>query len=139
MIADANIVYTDLVKSREKTNGLQKLFSTNIFGNSKDQLSEISHLLSNKTHTARLTPLVHKLRIVKSPAEIECMRQAGRISSIAFNETMKAKLQSEHQISATLDYNFRIGGCEKSAYVPVVAGGENALTIHYTKNNQQLE
>ena len=73
------------------------------------------------------------------------MREAGRISGNAFNEVIRRGQSKEKDIEATLEWLFRIGGCEKSAYVPVVAGGKvppfhsrvadkNALTIHYTKN-----
>ena len=51
------------------------------------------------------------------------MREAGRISGNSFNEVIRRGLRSEKDIEATLEYLFRISGCEKSAYVPVVAGG----------------
>ena len=34
------------------------------------------------------------------------------------------KGKRERDIEATLEWLFRIGGCERSAYVPVVAGGK---------------
>jgi intermediate cleaving peptidase 55 len=52
------------------------------------------------------------------------MRQAGRISGNAFNEVIRRNLQREMDIEATLEWLFRMGGCEKAAYVPVVAGGK---------------
>lgn len=78
------------------------------------------------------------------------MREAGRISGNAFNEVIRRGLRKERDVEATLDWLFRMGGCEKSAYVPVVAGGkvccfseeadvENALTIHYTRNSGEIQ
>jgi intermediate cleaving peptidase 55 len=64
------------------------------------------------------------LRAIKSSSEIACLREAGRISGGAFNEVIRRNLQKEKDIEATLEWLFRIGGCEKSAYVPVVAGGK---------------
>ena len=52
------------------------------------------------------------------------MRQAGRISGNTFNEVIRRNLRKESEIEATLEFLFRLGGCQKSAYVPVVAGGE---------------
>jgi len=66
------------------------------------------------------------------------MRSAGRISGNAFNEVIRRNLSTERDVEATLEFLFRMGGCEKSAYVPVVAGGQNALTIHYTRNEMAL-
>jgi intermediate cleaving peptidase 55 len=51
------------------------------------------------------------------------MREAGRISGNSFNEIIRRGLRTEKDIEATLEYLFRISGCEKPAYVPVVAGG----------------
>ncbi|KAF3909377.1 hypothetical protein AA313_de0200845 [Arthrobotrys entomopaga] len=86
-----------------------------------------------------LTPKMHMLRCFKSFAEITNMRSAGRISGRAFNETMERRWKSEADLWAFLEYQFRMGGCEKSAYVPVVGGGDNALKIHYTKNDKLLQ
>jgi intermediate cleaving peptidase 55 len=44
----------------------------------------------------------------------------------------------EADLHAFLDYQFRINGCEMSAYLPVVASGSHALTIHYTRNDDVL-
>jgi len=52
------------------------------------------------------------------------MREAGRISGNAINEVIRRGLLSEREIEATLDWLFRMGGCDESAYVPVVAGGK---------------
>jgi intermediate cleaving peptidase 55 len=100
-------------------------------------LSHVSRLLPFLTLDERyklLAPYLHSLRAVKSAGEIACMRTAGRITGNAFNEVIRRNLSKESDIEATLEFLFRMGGCEKSAYVPVVAGGENALTIHYTRN-----
>ncbi|KAK6354851.1 hypothetical protein TWF696_003983 [Orbilia brochopaga] len=86
-----------------------------------------------------LKPKMHVLRSFKSFAEVTNMRSAGRISGRAFNETMERRWKSEADLWAFLEYQFRMGGCEKSAYVPVVGGGDNALRIHYTKNDKLLK
>jgi len=104
-------------------------------------LSHVSRLLPFLNLDDRYTPLapyLHSLRAVKSPAEIACMRSAGRISGNAFNEVIRRNLTTEKDVEATLEFLFRMGGCHKAAYVPVVAGGKNALTIHYTRNEMDL-
>ena len=37
-----------------------------------------------------------------------------------------------------LEYEFKKRGCDGSAYVPVIAGGRNALSIHYVRNDAVL-
>ncbi|RLV95897.1 Intermediate cleaving peptidase 55 [Spathaspora sp. JA1] len=90
-----------------------------------------------------LSPKIAELRAIKSPAEIKVMHAAGKISSRAINKAM-AKVGSEQPICTErtlakyLEYQFIKGGCDKQAYIPVVASGRNALTIHYTRNDDLL-
>ncbi|KAL2919363.1 aminopeptidase [Polyrhizophydium stewartii] len=87
-----------------------------------------------------LASLIDMLRLYKSPAEIQVMRQAGRITGRAFVEAMRATKPgtTEHQLSAVLEFHLRMQGADGFAYVPVVAGGRNALTLHYVQNKQML-
>ncbi|KAG7170060.1 Xaa-Pro aminopeptidase 3-like [Homarus americanus] len=81
---------------------------------------------------------LHKLRFVKSPAEIELMRRACRISGESIAATMRATRAPvmEHQLFAIVDYQSRMRGADYLAYPPVVAGGPRANIIHYINNNQ---
>ncbi|KAK9246765.1 peptidase M24, structural domain-containing protein [Lipomyces tetrasporus] len=85
-----------------------------------------------------LTRIVQSLRAIKSEAELQVMQKAGKISGQAITRAYGRRFTKEADLNAYLDYAFRIGGCEKSAYVPVVAGGKNALGIHYTRNDDVL-
>ncbi|KAF9932149.1 hypothetical protein FBU30_008836 [Linnemannia zychae] len=91
--------------------------------------------------TKALSPLIQEMRVIKSEAEIKIMRQAGEISGKAFIETLKFTnpKRSEHQVYARFDYECRMRGSQMMAYVPVVAGGSNALTMHYVNNDQPLK
>ncbi|EAT45107.1 AAEL003591-PA [Aedes aegypti] len=82
--------------------------------------------------------LIHKLRVVKTPAERELMRRTCQIASAAINRTMQESRagQSEHQLFAKVDFFSRMAGASYLAYPPVVAGGTNATVIHYVNNNQ---
>lgn len=81
--------------------------------------------------------ILHEFRSVKSSTEVECMREAGRISGGAFNEVIRRGQSREKDIEATLEWLFRIGGCDKSAYVPVVAGGK-VFPHFYTCVNERM-
>lgn len=82
-----------------------------------------------------LKPHVTKLRVVKSNAELRIMRLAGKISGRAYNQAYSKQFKTERGLHSFLEYRFVSGGCEKPAYVPVVAGGDHALCIHYVRND----
>lgn len=85
--------------------------------------------------------LIQRLRLVKSQAEVELMKKSGHITSQAFIETMycsKAPIQ-EAFIYAKFDFECRARGADILAYLPVVAGGDRANTLHYVKNDQIIK
>ncbi|EGV62331.1 aminopeptidase [Yamadazyma tenuis] len=127
---------------KQSSNDFNSFFSLH-----KDQTREDIHQLL-KTHASGKTvkpinSVIAKMREVKSPSEIKVMHKAGQISSRAINKAV-AKVgssnpyMSEKSLAAYLDYEFIRSGCDKQAYIPVVAGGENALVIHYTRNDDLL-
>ncbi|KTW30512.1 uncharacterized protein T551_01795 [Pneumocystis jirovecii RU7] len=87
--------------------------------------------------TLSIAPWIHQLREIKSPAELKLMKHAACSSAAAFNIAMQIPVTTERLLWAKLLYEFKIRDCEE-AYVPVIAGGKNALIIHYTMNNMQL-
>lgn len=88
----------------------------------------------------QLSPLIQEFRSIKSNAETKIMRQSGEISSKAFIEAMKFTKPgiTEGQLWAKLDFECRMRGSSMLAYVPVVAGGPNALSMHYVRNDMKL-
>lgn len=90
--------------------------------------------------TRTLANHIHKLRLIKSDAEIALMRRAGQITGRVFNEVMAhPRWTSEADLQAALRYGWVTHGGEREAYVPVVAGGPRATCIHYTQNDQLLD
>ncbi|KAJ1910620.1 aminopeptidase [Tieghemiomyces parasiticus] len=88
----------------------------------------------------KLSPLVQQLRLIKSPAELALMQAAADITSEAFRAVMRTSSRSrtEHDVYTTFAYHCGQRGAEELAYVPVVAGGANALSLHYIQNNQRI-
>jgi Xaa-Pro aminopeptidase len=85
--------------------------------------------------------LLHELRLIKSKAEIDLMREAGQIAVRAHKRAMqhcKPGL-NEYQVEAELLYEFFKAGCRAPAYTSIVAGGDNACILHYNENNQVLK
>lgn len=66
------------------------------------------------------------------------MRIAAEISAEVYNKAYGIRFDTEAQLYHFLEYEFMMRGCHESAYLPVVAGGSHALTIHYTQNNDIL-
>ncbi|XP_023948956.2 xaa-Pro aminopeptidase 3 [Bicyclus anynana] len=87
------------------------------------------------------TTCLHQMRVVKSAAEVELMKETCYIGSQAVNLAMACTKpgMSEHAVSAVLEYSCRMAGAEHGAFPPVVAGGARATHIHYVANNQLLE
>lgn len=81
---------------------------------------------------------LHKLRLFKSPVEVELMQKSCDVASEAFIQALKSSKSGigENQLFAIIDYECRMNGAEYLAYPPVVAGGNRATTIHYINNNQ---
>jgi intermediate cleaving peptidase 55 len=100
-----------------------------------------SFFSTNKPRVEKIAPLLHQLRLNKSQAEIKLMRRSGQISGQSFAKAMSLTRpgMTEHQLQACLQYEMLTRGSSHMAYVPVVAGGKNALTLHYTRNNQVLK
>ncbi|PRP87603.1 putative Xaa-Pro aminopeptidase 3 [Planoprotostelium fungivorum] len=88
------------------------------------------------------TNLFHKLRLIKTPSEIQLMRESGRIAAEAMTETMshtnETSLITEHELSAFMEYRMKKRGASWFSYPPVVAGGNNANTLHYIANDMPL-
>ncbi|MBL8857754.1 MAG: aminopeptidase P N-terminal domain-containing protein [Planctomycetes bacterium] len=85
-------------------------------------------------------PLLHELRLMKSPAEIEVMRRAARITKEAHIQAMRRAQPdlNEREIDALVEAIFRSQGGTGCAYTNIVAGGANACILHYVENNQAL-
>ncbi|HEV7221660.1 MAG TPA: M24 family metallopeptidase, partial [Pirellulales bacterium] len=85
----------------------------------------------------RLAPLMHKLRVAKSPAEIELIEQAIRITDEGFRRVLGFVRPDvmEYEVEAEFAHEFTRRRA-KFAYTPIVASGANACVLHYIANDQ---
>jgi len=83
---------------------------------------------------------LHELRLFKSEAEINVMRQAAEISAAAHVQAMKVSKPGlyEYSLEAELQHQFIKEGARFAAYSSIVGGGDNACILHYIDNNQIL-
>jgi len=84
---------------------------------------------------------IEKMRLIKSPAEIKLIKKAINITKEAHDyvRLMDKKNKNEYEILAALEYIFKKNGAFSDAYTSIVAGGNNANTLHYIKNNKPLK
>ena len=89
-----------------------------------------------------IRPEFTRLRAAKQPAEIEAMRRAIAITGTAFACVYKNlnqhRYKYEYEIEADMTACIRRSGADGHAYEPIIAGAKNALTMHYSKNNDIL-
>ena len=87
-----------------------------------------------------LEHLLHEMRLFKSGAEIQLLREAAEVSVKAHIRAMQAcaSCTSEYEIEAELLHEFMSHGLRSSAYPSIVAGGKNACVLHYTENMSRL-
>lgn len=89
-------------------------------------------------HLKRLAPLMHNLRAIKQPEEVELMREACRITEAGFRRLLnfvKPGVQ-EYEIEAELLHEFVRQRSRGFAYTPIIASGANACVLHYIANDQ---
>lgn len=88
-----------------------------------------------------LDHLLHEQRLFKSAAELRQMRQAAAISVQAHRRAMRQCRPGlyEYQLEAELLHEFARHGAREAAYPSIVAGGANACTMHYIRNEQRLK
>ncbi len=87
-----------------------------------------------------LGQVVHRMRLIKSSAELRLMRRAARISARAHIAAMKKTCpgRMEYEIESELLRVFRSHQAE-TAYASIVGSGENSCVLHYTANRRQMQ
>ncbi len=107
-------------------------WSTNV--SSKDRHSKSINIIDASS-------LIGNARLIKDEHEINLIRKACNISAEAHIEAMKnvKDVSSEQDIEGLYINEFSKRGGRFQAYTPIVAGGENACTLHYVENNQKLK
>ncbi len=86
-------------------------------------------------------PILHELRLRKSPAEVAQQRRACQISRDAHTEAMRYARPGlhEYEVQAALEFVFRSSGAPRNGYPSIVASGPNACILHYTENRRLME
>ncbi len=87
-----------------------------------------------------LGPLMHAMRVYKSPLEIKYLEHAIAVSVKAHERlfTNARHCEYEYQLEALLTETFIANDCQ-IAYSPIVGSGNNACILHYIENRKKLD
>jgi Xaa-Pro aminopeptidase len=85
----------------------------------------------------RLARLMHRLRVIKSPVEVELIQKACALTKRGFARVAKFVKPgvTELECEAEFIHEFTRGG-GAFAYTPIIASGRNACVLHYVDNDQ---
>jgi Xaa-Pro aminopeptidase len=151
MIKDSRVIYTlfgadELIGevSREKSNSERKSMTENEWdGRLSSELQFVSKL-HEKFPAAVVkdcSSIVSDLRKIKSKAEIDIMREAGKIGVKAHIAFMKATgvNAKENKLASLFQFTCKNEGAKEIAYATIIMSGENMPFGHYNRYNRTLK
>ncbi len=85
--------------------------------------------------------ILHEMRLCKSSHEIQCVQRAVEVTEHGYAALLPRVCPGvfEFELEAVLRAEFRTRGAERCAYVPIVASGPNATTLHHRRNDRRLQ
>jgi len=88
-----------------------------------------------------LSPILDQMRLIKSPAEMELIRKATRLSSLALMESMRSTKpgMKEYELDAVAKYIYYRNGGQGDAYYSLIAAAQNAYFPHYHKGKGTMK
>ena len=80
-------------------------------------------------------------RVFKSDGELDQMREAARVNSIAHRAVLEALEpgKNEYEMKAVFDYHQIANGLMQDAYNGIFGSGPNSAILHYVENNRQIQ
>jgi Xaa-Pro aminopeptidase len=88
-----------------------------------------------------VTPQIDRLRMIKSPREIEILKYNGRISAEALKRALQATAPDkyEYELEAEATYWMVKHGFQGAAYPAIVGSGPMGNQWHYEANSRQMK
>jgi Xaa-Pro aminopeptidase len=84
---------------------------------------------------------IRRLRAIKSTAELDLIRKAEQLTMLGFDAAVAATAPGryEFELEAALKAAYRRNGADgPDGFPPIIAGGDNATTLHYETNDAKL-
>ena len=87
-----------------------------------------------------LSPVLDKMRLIKSPAEIALIKKATRLASLAIMEAMRSATPGikEYELDGVAKYIYHRNGAQGDAYYSLIASAENAFYPHYHEGKRTM-
>lgn len=141
-ISDIDEILPGLLENRTKvfyTMGVHHDFDQRVVGWVNSLRAQSRHGRHSPQEFVALEHPLHDMRLYKSRAEMEMMRESARIAASAHVRAMRFTTpgQNEYEVMAELLHEF---GRHKAdiSYSPIVGGGENGCILHYRENDAVL-
>lgn len=124
-------LYLDTFRDNEYIHSVKKV---------SEELSHIRTVDVSPRNYIHLNSILEKMRLHKEPYEIDQIKKALSITTQAHHAAMAMVKpgMKEYEIQAIIEYVFKKNGSEHDAYGTIVAGGNNANTLHYVENRKTL-
>jgi Xaa-Pro aminopeptidase len=127
----------------------KKILYTDLFGEDERHVCvrKACRELANDRHTKRspkvfidVMAMIQSMRLVKDDHEIAVIKEAVAITKEAHHAAMRAATPEIHEftLQADIEHVFRRHGAHSNAYMSIVAGGNNANTLHYINNSDEF-
>ncbi len=129
--------------SNEKFNALQRTMTMNTWDGRLTRELQFVRLLRDRFPQVEVrdcSALVWDLRKVKTPAELDVLRRAGRVGVEAHNEVIRSTRPgvAEKALEAVFQFVCRLRGAVDMAYPPIIMSGKNHAFGHYHKYDRTL-
>lgn len=87
-----------------------------------------------------LSPILDRMRLIKSHREVELMRRVGKLTAKAVIDAIRLTTPGmfEFELAAAADYLYFRSGAHGAGYRPIVASGPNVWNAHYYRNDSLL-
>jgi len=102
------------------------------------------HLLKSRFPSftiKNLSPVMDRIRLIKSPREIEKIREATKLGGEAIMECMRSTRPEsfEYELDAAAMFLYLKNGAQGAAYYSIVASGPNAWYAHYHEKTSRMK
>jgi Xaa-Pro aminopeptidase len=141
-VNDIDEILPGLMENRAKvfyTVGVNREFDQRVVGWVNALRAQAKHGRHPPHEIVALEHVLHDMRLFKSKAEVELMRESARIAARAHVRAMRYARPglNEYQVMAEITHEFSAARADIS-YLPIVGGGANGCILHYRENDCEL-
>jgi len=89
----------------------------------------------------RTAKLTRSIRVIKTDEEVALIKKAADISSIGFKRVLQSiePEMMEYELEAEITYTVIKHGGQRNSFLPIIASGKNACSLHYNTNDSKCK